>query len=87
MVEQCMTDLHTMTPPLAQRPVATVHLDPSDYYRLKESWAAIRASSEPGMGGFDPVDSLRRTGALMIAVQQVITTARTRDAREPGQAS
>lgn len=82
-----MSNLHTMTPPLSPRPGAAVLLDPDDFYRLRESWAAIRASTEPGLGRFDPVESLRRTGALITAVEHVITNAQLLDTRELSQAS
>lgn len=56
-------------------------LDPADFHRLKEGWAAVRSSSD-SRTGFDPDVSLRWTGTLLSAVERVMATAQPKDARQ-----
>jgi hypothetical protein len=74
-----MKNLHTKTPSRLHGRAGAVYLDPTEFHQLKESWAVLVASSDHRNREFDPVVSLRRTGALIAAVERVITTAETRE--------
>lgn len=45
--------------------------------RLKNQWSEYRSITDPRNGPIDPVEALHRTGAILHAVGDVITSART----------
>lgn len=53
----------------------TVLVSRAQLDRLKEHWATFLAVSDHRNNNFDPVVSLRCTGALIAAVDRVIATA------------
>jgi hypothetical protein len=46
-----------------------------EFRELQENWTVFLAASDRRSGGFDPVESLRCTGALISAVGRIIATA------------
>lgn len=71
-----MRNLHTTTPN-THPPVGSVVLGQREFHRLKESWATLVSDSGHGTQDFDPVVFLQRTGALIAAVEDIITDAET----------
>lgn len=78
----CMRNLHTTTTQTPHIPAGCVVLDHREFHRLKESWAKLVSDSGHGTKDFDPVVFLQRTGALIAAVEDVITDAETPEHRQ-----
>lgn len=72
-----MRNHHTTTTQTPHIPAGCVVLDQREFHRLKESWATLVTDSGHGTTDFDPVIFLQRTGALIAAVEHVITEAET----------
>ena len=47
--------------------------------QLRNDWSEYRSLTDPGNGPLDPVEALHRTGAILHAVSDVLTSEKTRE--------